>query len=108
MYKRVKPTSGEKKEMAVRVNWLNSIGVLQGSLERIKESGLTIDSVIVMLYLYGNYSASVKGMGEVLGLSYLGCFNIVHRLIDLGYIERVNAYSVILTNKGIIYIESLI
>ena len=108
MFKRVKPTLKEKKEMAVRVNGLNSIGVLQNSLERIKESGLTIDSVIVMLYLYGNYSASVKGMGEVLGLSYLGCFNIVHRLIGLGYIERVNAYSVILTNKGVLYVESFI
>ena len=106
MFKRVKPTPKEKKEMAVRVNGLNSIGVLQNSLERIRESGLTIDSVIVMLYLYGNYSASVKGMGEVLGLSYLGCFNIVHRLIGLGYIERVNGYSVILTSRGTSYIES--
>ena len=106
MYKRVNPTLKEKKEKAVRVNGLNSIGVLQNSLERIRESGLTIDSVIVMLYLYGNYSASVKGMGEVLGLSYLGCFNIVHRLIGLGYIERVNGYSVILTSRGTSYIES--
>ena len=108
MFKRVKPTPKEKKEMAVRVNGLNSIGVLQNSLERIKESGLTIDSVIVMMYLYGNYSASVKGIGEVLGLSYLGCFNIVHRLIGLGYVERVNGYSVILTSRGVLYIESFI
>ena len=108
MYKRVKLTPGEKKEMAVRVNGLNSIGVLQGSLERIKGAGLTIDSVMVMLYLYSNYSASVKGIGEVLRLSYLGCFNIVHRLIGLGYIERINAYSVILTSKGVLYIESFI
>ena len=108
MFKRVKPTPEEKKEMAVRANGLNSIGVLRGSLERIKEAGLTIDSVIVMLYLYSNYSASVKGMGEVLGLSYLGCFNIVHRLIGMGYIERMNSYSVILTSRGVIYIESFI
>ena len=108
MFKRVKPTLKEKKEMAVRVNGLNSMGVLQNSLERIKESGLTIDSVIVMLYLYGNYSASVKGMGEVLGLSYLGCFNIVHRLIGFGYVERVSGYSVILTSRGVSYIESFI
>ena len=38
----------------------------------------------------------------------LGSFKIVHRLIDLGYIERINAYSVILTSKGVIYIESFI
>ena len=108
MFKRVKPTPKENKEMAVRVNGLNSIGVLQNSLERIKESGLTIDSVIVMMYLYGNYSASVKGIGEVLGLSYLGCFNIVHRLIGLGYVERASGYSVILTSRGVSYIESFI
>ena len=108
MYKRVKPTPKEKKGMAVRVNGLNSIGVLRGSLERIKEAGLTIDSVIVMLYLYSSYSASVKGMGEALRLSYLGCFNIVRRLIGMGYIERVNGYSVILTRKGVSYIESFI
>lgn len=106
MFKRVKPTPKEIKETSLRASMVDSMKLLYGCLQRVKREGLTIESMLVLLYLYYGYSSSVKGLCEELGFSYMGAYTIVHRLIGLGYIERVNAYSVILTSKGVLYIES--
>ena len=95
------------------MKWCSSIRTEQtsnkvGLVTVLSPTLLVAKDIIVMLYLYSSYSASVKGMGEALRLSYLGCFNIVRRLIGMGYIERINAYSVILTSKGVLYVESFI
>lgn len=108
MFKRVKPTSKQIKETSMRVNGVKSMTYVYDILTKVRESGLTVADHMVMAWLYTNYTGNIKKFKEEFGLSMLGSFKIVHRLIDLGYIERINAYSVILTSRGVSYIESFI
>ena len=108
MFKRVKPTPKQIKETSLRSNGVKSMTYVYDILTKVRESGLTVADHMVMSWLYTNYTGNIKMFKEVFGLSMLGSFKIVHKLIDLEYIERVNAYSVILTSKGVLYIESFI
>ena len=108
MFIDVKPTPRQMMETSRRSTKVESITYVYDIMMRLKEGELNVSDHLVLCYLYLNYRSSMKGIKIKFGWSTQGCFKIVHRLIDLGYIERVNAYSVILTSKGVLYIESFI
>ena len=108
MFIDVKPTLRQMKETSKRSTKVESITYVYDIMMRLKEGELNVSDHLVLCYLYLNYRSSMRGIKNKFGWSTQGCFKIVHRLIDLGYIERINAYSVILTSKGVVYIESFI
>lgn len=108
MYKKVTPTPKELKEQARRTKGLESMTYIYDVLMKLNLSGLTLLDHAAMLWLYMHYSGNIKVLHQELGMSLFGSYTLVHRLMDKGYIKRVNAYSVILTSKGVIYIESFV
>lgn len=72
------------------------------------EKGLTVYDLYVMSHLYVHYTLSAKQISEHSNASLLGIRQCVNKLIGLGYVERSNGYSVILTSRGVSYIESFI
>ena len=106
MFIDVKPTPRQMRETSRRSTKVESITYVYDIMMRLKEGELNVSDHLVLCYLYLNYRSSMNGIKIKFGWSTQGCFKIVHRLLDLGYIERVNAYSVILTSKGVLYIES--
>ena len=108
MFKRVKPTPKEIKETSLRVNNLSIIEVFDRLFSDAIEKGLTVYDMYVMSHLYIHYGLSAKQISEHSNTSMLGIRQCVNKLIGLGYVERSNGYSLILTRKGISYIESFI
>ena len=108
MFKRVKPTPKEKKETSLRVNNLSIIEVFDRLFSDAIGRGLTVYDMYVMSHLYVHYTLSAKQISEHSNTSMLGIRQCVNKLIGLGYVERVSGYSVILTSRGVSYIESFI
>ena len=108
MYKRVKPTPKEIKEKAVRSKSLDITGYIYESFNKALNDGMTLGDILVLLHLYNNYSSNIKQLSKVFAYTYGGMYLLVGRLISLGYVERVSGYSLILTSRGVSYIESFI
>ena len=108
MFIDVKPTPRQMRETSRRSTKVESITYVYDIMMRLKEGELNVSDHLVLCYLYLNYRSSMKGIKIKFGWSTQGRFKIVHRLLDLGYIKRVNAYSVILTSRGVSYIEGFI
>ena len=108
MFKRVKPTPKQIRETSLRVNNLSIIEVFDRLFRDAIEKGLTVYDMYVMSHLYIHYGLSAKQISEHSNASLLGIRQCVNKLIGLGYVERVNGYSLILTSRGVSYIESFI
>ena len=108
MFKRVKPSTKQIRETSLRVNNLSIIGVFDRLFSDAIGKGLTVYDMYVMSHLYIHYGLSAKQISEHSNTSMLGIRQCVNKLIGLGYVERASGYSVILTNKGVLYIESFI
>ena len=108
MYKRVKPSPKQIRETSKRVNNLSIIEVFDRLFSDAIEKGLTVYDMYVMSHLYVHYTLSAKQISEHSNASMLGIRQCVNKLIGLGYVERSNGYSLILTSRGVSYIESFI
>ena len=108
MYKRVKPSPKQIRETLLRVNNLSIIEVFDRLFSDAIEKGLTVYDMYVMSHLYIHYGLSAKQISEHSNTSMLGIRQCVNKLIGLGYVERASGYSVILTSKGVLYVESFI
>ena len=108
MFKRVKPTPKQIKETLLRVNNLSIIEVFDRLFSNAIEKGLTVYDMYVISHLYIHYGLSAKQISEHSNASLLGIRQCVNKLIGLGYVERASGYSVILTSKGVLYVESFI
>ena len=108
MYKRVKPSPKQIRETSLRVNNLSIIEVFDRLFSDAIEKGLTVYDMYVMSHLYIHYGLSAKQISEHSNTSMLGIRQCVNKLISLGYVERASGYSVILTSRGVSYIESFI
>ena len=108
MYKRVKLTPREIKETSRRVNNISIIEVFDRLFSDAIGKGLTVYDIYIMSHLYIHYGLSAKQISEHSNTSMLGIRQCVNKLIGLGYVERSNGYSLILTSRGISYIESFI
>ena len=108
MYKSVKPSPKQIKETSLRVNNLSIIGVFDRLFSDAIGRGLTVYDMYVMSHLYVHYTLSAKQISEHSNASLLGIRQCVNKLISLGYVERSNGYSLILTSRGVSYIEGFI
>ena len=108
MYKRVKPSTKQIRETSKRVNNLSIIEVFDRLFSDAIGKGLTVYDIYIMSHLYIHYGLSAKQISEHSNTSMLGIRQCVNKLIGLGYVERSNGYSLILTSRGISYIESFI
>lgn len=108
MFKRVKPSPKQIRETSLRVNNLSIMEVFGRLFSDAIEKGLTVYDLYVMSHLYVHYTLSAKQISEHSNASLLGIRQCVNKLIGLGYVERSNGYSVILTSRGVSYIESFI